>query len=129
MFTVMELLAWNDLLRLGACRSPNGPWMTAFSFNQPLRPYNLIGRLWPPAAYRSAPQRSGGAGWDFCKFFRGKRVSPVDGLGLSHLVRRHRRGRFDRAPVGTGEVVAAIGVLLDAEAAFVHEPVMVIAKQ
>ena len=85
--------------------------------------------IWPPAAYRSAAQRSGVEGWGSRKFFRGKRASPVDGLGLSHLVRRHRRVRFDRAPAGTGEVVAAIGVLLDAEAAFVHEPVMVIAKQ
>ena len=31
MFTVMELLAWNSLLRVGAYRSPNGLWMTAFS--------------------------------------------------------------------------------------------------
>ncbi len=36
MFTVMELLAWNSLLRVGAYRSPNGPWMTAFSINQTL---------------------------------------------------------------------------------------------
>ncbi len=36
MFTVMELLAWNSLLRVGAYRSPNGLWMTAFSINQTL---------------------------------------------------------------------------------------------
>ena len=36
MFTVMELLAWNSLLRAGAYRSPNGLWMTAFSINQTL---------------------------------------------------------------------------------------------
>jgi hypothetical protein len=36
MFTVMALLAWNSLLRVGAYRSPNGLWMTAFGINQTL---------------------------------------------------------------------------------------------
>ncbi len=32
---------------VGGCRLPNGLWITAFSFNQSLRPDDLIGRLWP----------------------------------------------------------------------------------
>ena len=52
MFTVMELLAWNSLLRAGAYRSPNGLWMTAFSINQTLTSTGRMtfhGRL-PPIA-------------------------------------------------------------------------------
>jgi hypothetical protein len=64
MFTVTELLAWNSLLRVGACRSPHDFWMTAFSISQPFTGDGEMTedgrRRWPFPAVQAMKARSTG---------------------------------------------------------------------